>query len=176
MKKSLVIFSFAVILLVVGCAKTEKKTTESPVATEDVQQENNEVQQNDADNTSENADSESKVDDYLTTVKEKSDAINTSLEQEELTQMDMNAKAQELYKLWDDALNYMWDELQNSLSEDEFSKLQDEQKKWVDEKENKMNDAGKEFEGGSLYQFAVDCEGARLNEERTNELYKLLTE
>ena len=45
-------------------------------------------------------------------LEEQSDAIRYFLENEAMTQSDMNVKSQELYTLWDDALNYLWGELQ----------------------------------------------------------------
>lgn len=68
-------------------------------------------------------------------IKEESDKIKETLEKEELTQADMNVKAQELYELWDDALNDIWGKLKQSLPEEEFSKLLDEQRKWITDKE-----------------------------------------
>ena len=83
-------------------------------------------------------------------------------------------KSKELYDLWDEALNYVWKELKVKLNSDEFSKLQNEQRKWISDKENKVKEAGKEYEGGSMYALAVNSEGAKLTEERVKELYKKL--
>lgn len=116
----------------------------------------------------------SKVDEYLLSVEEQSEAIKTSLEQDVLTQMEMNMKAEELSELWDNALAYLMNELEQYLSEDEFAKLQDEQNAWLAAKEKAVEEAGKENEGGSLYAFVVSAESARLTEERVYELYELL--
>ena len=86
----------------------------------------------------------------------------------------MNVKAQELYELWDDALNDIWGKLKQSLPEDEFSKLLDEQRKWITDKEKSMEEAGKEYEGGSIYALVVNMEAAKITEARVYELYKLL--
>lgn len=55
---------------------------------------------------------EVEVESYMSSLKEQSDAIRYFLENEAMTQSDMNVKSQELYTLWDDALNYLWGELQ----------------------------------------------------------------
>ena len=86
----------------------------------------------------------------------------------------MNIKSQELYDLWDGALNDLWDKLQYNLSEEEFSKLLDEQRTWIAEKEKFVEEAGKEVEGGSLYSLVVNMEAAKITEERVYELYELL--
>jgi len=125
----------------------------------------------------ENITSENKnLDDYMTSVKESSDAIKKSLENDALTQTDMNIKSQELYEIWDEVLNYLWGELKNSLPDEEFVKLQDKQRIWIAEKEKEVEEAGKEFEGGSIYPLVVNREAARITEERVYELYELLKE
>jgi uncharacterized protein YecT (DUF1311 family) len=113
------------------------------------------------------------LDDYIMNIKEQSDAITTSLENDILTQTDMNLKSQELYKLWDDALNFLWGKLERYLSEEEFLKLRDEQRIWIEEKEKSVEEAGKDFEGGSMYPLVVNTENAEITEERVYELYEL---
>ena len=105
----------------------------------------------------------------MASLKEQSDSIKSYLENEATTQQDMNEKSQELYKLWDDALNYLWGELKNKLPEDEFAKLLDEQRTWVADKEAAVEEAGKEVEGGSMYPLVVNSESAKLTEERVYE-------
>lgn len=148
MKKNTLILIFLMIVLITGCGNNA-----SNVAPQNIEQ-----------------------DDYLLFVKEKSDIIKNSLEQDALTQTDMNIKSQELYELWDDALNYLWGELKSSLSEEEFTKLQAEQRIWISEKEKIIEGAGKEFEGGSIYSLVVNGEAARITEERVYKLYELVKE
>ncbi len=114
------------------------------------------------------------IDEYLASVKVQSDAINTSFENDPLTQTELNIKSTELAELWDGALNYMLDALKTRLSEDEYSKLQDDQIVWAAERDKAVTEAGAEFEGGSLYSFVVNTEAARITEKRVNELYEML--
>ena len=111
---------------------------------------------------------------YIANIEEQSDSIKYALENEVVTQNEMNEKAQELYELWDGALNYLWGELKKSLSEEEFEKLRDEQRLWIAQKEEAVETAGKEFEGGSLYPTIVNSEAAEFTEKRVYELYELL--
>jgi len=123
----------------------------------------------------ENINTEDKsLDDYMTSIKERSDIIKNSLENDALTQIDMNIKSQELYELWDETLNYLWDKLKNSLPEEEFAKIQDEQRVWIAEKEKIVEEAGKEFEGGSIYPLVVNSVAAKITEGRVYELYEYL--
>ncbi len=114
------------------------------------------------------------IDAYLASVKAQSDAINTSFENDPLTQTELNMKAMEQSELWDGAMNYLLDELKNRLSEEEYSKLEGDQLAWIAERDKATAEAGAGFEGGSLYSFIVGTESASLTEERVNELYEML--
>lgn len=111
---------------------------------------------------------------YMVTIEEQSDDIKYALENEVVTQAEMNEKSQELFELWDGALNYLWGELKNVLPEKEFEELRDEQRTWIAQKEEAVETAGKEFEGGSLYTMVVNTEAATITEKRVYELYELL--
>jgi len=113
------------------------------------------------------------MDTYIESIKEQSDTIRASLENDPLTQAEMNVKSQELYELWDGALNYLWGEVKILSLEEEFEKLLDEQRAWITKKEEKAAEAGKDVEGGSLYPLVVNGEVARITEERVYMLYDL---
>ena len=119
-------------------------------------------------------DFESKLDDYMVSVKEQADGMQYALEHDALTQIEMNRKSQELYGLWDEALSYLWGELERCLPEAEFTELQDSQKNWIAEKEDAIQKAGEEFKGGSMYALIVSSEAAKVTEERVYQLYALL--
>jgi len=110
----------------------------------------------------------------LTSIKEESDAIRLSLEQEDLTQTDMNQRAGELRTLWDEALNQLLDEAQKVLPEAELEQLAAEQSAWQTEMKTVVEAAGKAYEGGSLYPLVVNIEAAKLTEERVYQLYERL--
>ncbi len=112
--------------------------------------------------------------DYIASVEAQSDAIKKSLTEDALTQLDMNMKSKELYDLWDGALNYLWGELKNTLPEDEFAALTDEQLQWIADKEKRVEEVGKDYGGGSIYALIVNDEAARITQERVYELYGLL--
>lgn len=142
----------AVVLLTAGCAATE------PV------QETKRIDRSEFINFEE----------YLAAVEVQSDEIKTSLEKEELTQGDMNAKSQELYTLWDDALNELWAELKVNLAEEDFAGLEEQQLIWVTEKETNVEETAKDFEGGSMCPLVVNTTAARITEERVHQLYDVL--
>lgn len=116
------------------------------------------------------------VDDYLAAVEEQAGSIQHFLEHEAMTQDDMNVKSQELYQLWDGALNHLWGELKTALTEERFAALLEEQLVWIADKEAAVEAAGKEFEGGSIYPLIVNSEAAAITEVRVYEFYALLKE
>lgn len=115
-----------------------------------------------------------RLEEYMASIKEESDKMKESLEQGTLTQLEMNMKSKELYDLWDGALNYLWGEIKDMLSEEEFKMLLEEQRLWIVEKEKAVKEEGKESEGGSIYALIVNVKAAELTEERVYELYELL--
>ena len=116
----------------------------------------------------------SELDVYMESVKAQSDAIKVSLEQDPLTQMDMNEKSQELYQLWNAAMEHLLAEAGHVLPDEEFAELSRVQRIWLSEKESAVQAAGKEFEGGSIYAMVVNGEAAALTEARVYELYEML--
>ena len=115
-----------------------------------------------------------RIDDMMDATKEWDLTVRASLEHDDLNQAEMNIKAQELYEIWDAALNTLWTELKDELSEDEFAKLLEEQRAWIGEKERAVEEAGKEYEGGSIYGLIVYTKAADITEKRVYELYELL--
>ncbi len=159
MKKGALILTLVMAIFMIGCGKNDVKESNGSQTMDS--EKDSDIEIRDWDN-------------YMTSVREESDRIKVSLENDELTQTEMNIKSQELYELWDGALNDLWSELKLSLSEEEFSKMQDEQHAWIAEKEKSVEEAGKEAEGGSLYSLVVNMEAAKITEERVYELYELL--
>ncbi len=158
MKKRLLILGMAIALFATGCTKADTDEGNKVTEQNDIQSDESGIN----------------LDEYMSSVKEQSDSIKAYLENEAETQTDMNVKSQELYELWDGALNYLWGELKNNLSEEEFAKLLEEQRIWIEEKETAVKEAGKEFEGGSMYALVMNGEAARLTEERVYELCEIL--
>lgn len=186
MRKMIFMLLLAAAVFATGCGNEDVAISQEPQKTEDEKEDGNTVAENtnqentDQDNneseknTASNDDRSDRLSDYMVSIKEKSDTIKASLENDELTQRDMNIKSEELYKLWDDVLNYIWGELKNSLPETEFTNLLDEQRVWIEEKEKTVEEAGKEVKGGSMYPLVVNSESAKLTEERVYELYEML--
>jgi uncharacterized protein YecT (DUF1311 family) len=113
------------------------------------------------------------VEEDIALLEEWAKTLKDLLENEDLTQAEMNEASSELYATWDSALNILWNELKEELPDDEFSKLLDEQREWIKAKEDAVVKAGAEYEGGSMYSLVVNMEAADITEKRVNELYEM---
>ena len=112
--------------------------------------------------------------DYLATVEAQSNALESSLEKDELTQTEMNQKSGEMRDIWDAAMNRVLEETKKALTADEMGNLTAEQNAWMESKEKAVEVAGKDYEGGSMYALVVNMEAANLTQARVYELYERL--
>ena len=100
--------------------------------------------------------------------------LEQSINNDPLSQAELNEKSQYMYEEWDYVLNELWRVLKRTLDADRMSKLTDEQRAWIAEKEQAVADAGVEFEGGSMQPMAENLRAAELTKERVNELMDYL--
>ena len=112
--------------------------------------------------------------DLMDITKQWSDTIKASLENDDLNQAEMNEKSLELYNTWDAALNTLWAKLKEELPEDQMNDLLKEQRAWIAEKEQAVEEAGEEAKGGSLEPLLRNDKAAELTEKRVYELYEIL--
>lgn len=182
MKKCILALVMAMVLITVGCGNEKEridhvlpstKKTETIRQTE-VETEPMETSVKETESETTNQLSKEDLSSYMHSIKEQSDAIKYYLENEAMSQYDLNVKPQELYELWDGALNYLWGEIRNVLPAADFEKLLDEQLTWIADKEKAVEEAGKEVEGGSMYPLVVNGEAAAITEERVYDFFELL--
>lgn len=101
--------------------------------------------------------------------------VDTWLE-EAYTQADMNYAAQQKYLVWDEALNQLWQDLKELLSEEEMKQLTNEELAWIQEKEQAALDAAEAYEGGSIYPTIYYSTLSNLTKQRVYELLEYLPE
>jgi len=161
------VFALIMVLLLflAGCASDEAEVTSAPTSREIEETQSTELPETEP---------EEDLEAYMTSIREQSELIKASLAQDPLSQYELNAKSLELFELWDGALNHIWDALERRLSDEEFAVLQEQQRAWVADKEKAVEEAGMDFQGGSLYPLIVNGEAAAITEERVWELYELL--
>lgn len=98
-------------------------------------------------------------------------AMEKRLEEDaSLTQNDMNNLSYEIYMVWDDTLNELWQLLNESLDEGTMNQLLNEQLAWITEKENAAQAAGEAYGDGSLASLASNQKAAEMTKTRVYEL------
>ena len=82
------------------------------------------------------------VQQVLEDAKETSGALEKKLfEDPSLNQAEMNTLSYEMYVVWDDVLNDLWQVLKDTVDEEEMEKLLEEQRTWIADKEEEVKEA-----------------------------------
>ena len=102
------------------------------------------------------------------------EALEKELEEETLSQADLNIKSQELYELWDSTLNQLWSVLKQTLDKEDMDALTVQEREWIKNKEQEAAQAGAEAEGGSMQPMLVNRKAASLTKDRVYELMERL--
>lgn len=111
----------------------------------------------------------------LAYIEEQAAEIEDSIEHDAaLSQADLNVKSAELYELWDSMLNIIWRGLKRACDSETMRVLTDEQLAWISQKEQEVDAAGAEYDGGSLQPLARNRKAAELTKTRVYELLALL--
>ena len=71
---------------------------------------------------------------------------------------------------WDDELNYVYQQLKQTLSDEEFQTLKEEELDWIDARDSEAEKVAEQWEGGSDQIIAVTEREIELTKERTYEL------
>ena len=91
-----------------------------------------------------------------------------------VSQSEINSESAVVYKKWDALLNEVYQYLKKTMSYNEFKKLQNEEFKWVEKKENAIKAAGEEWSGGTGEPMARNMAGIEYTEERCYYLISLI--
>ncbi len=116
------------------------------------------------------------IDERLAKAEEDEKALNERLQEDDITQTEMNEISYETYQLWDQELNYIWGRLEETLDETSMETLRTEEREWIAKKEAEMKKAGAEFEGGSMQPLIENSTGAEMTKTRVYELAKMLSD
>lgn len=111
---------------------------------------------------------------YLAYVKGQADEIRAMLENDAMTQVDMNMQSEALREIWDAALLRILDEAKKALPEAEWNALMEAQNAWIVSMKTAVEAAGKDFESGSMYALVVNMEAASLTQARVYEIDEML--
>lgn len=116
----------------------------------------------------------SAIDDELKEVQRQADSIEQKLENEAVTQLDMNQLSYQLFNTWDAKLNDIWEKIKLKLNPDEIKQLKEEELQWIAYKEDEIRKAGADNVGGSIQLLLENVRAAQLTRERVYELAKYL--
>ena len=105
---------------------------------------------------------------------EEAASLEEMLENEPLTQAEMNETAGAIYTIWDDLLNDIWGMLQETLDDETMAQLKAEQLDWIAQKVAAVEAAGAEVEGGTMYPLVTNLKAAELTEEQVYVLAEYL--
>lgn len=87
-----------------------------------------------------------------------------------LTQTDLNSLTYDVYMIWDNALNEIWQVLNETLDQTTMSGLVSEQMAWISKKESEAQQAGAAYAGGSMASMVINQKAAELTKTRVYEL------
>lgn len=123
----------------------------------------------------ENTQSVLDIENELAQVEKKAAVINNKLQNEILTQTEMNQLTSELYKLWDNELNKIWSYLKDTLDNSTMNTLKEDERNWIKEKDSQVKEAGKEAQGGTMQSMLENSTAAELTRKRVYELAKYIS-
>ena len=100
----------------------------------------------------------------LSKINEKANAlINGNIDD---TQYEINQSSVQVYNLWNNELNKIYSNLKTTLTSEEMLKLQKEEINWIIYKEKIIKKDSVNYEGGSVYDSALNIKLANLTKER----------
>ena len=107
---------------------------------------------------------------YISYMEEKDAAIQNSLINDPLNQLELNEKSKELYDLWDSALNEVWGVLKQTKDEKTMRLLTEEEREWIAKKEQTVAEAGEAYAGGTMQGLIINEKAAEMTKARVYEL------
>ena len=120
------------------------------------------------------SDTSAESDDYIDQVVREAEAAAAPLEEQldkgEMSQLDLNLTAGDVYTIWDDALNKIWAHLQETLDAETMDALTEEELQWIKDKEADVAAEGSQYEGGSIQPLIESTTAARWTKERVYQL------
>ena len=92
------------------------------------------------------------------------------LEDSATDQVSINRISGEVYEMWDAELNYVYQQLKATLTEEEFQLLKEEELEWIEYRDQQADAAAEEWAGGSGMPMAVNSALSEVTKARVYEL------
>lgn len=90
------------------------------------------------------------------------------------TQTDMNIESGIVAQKWDDLLNEVYNYLKETMDEEDFETLEKDEIRWIKEKEQAVDNAYKEYDGGALAPLNANSVAIRYTSDKCNYLINLI--
>lgn len=131
-------------------------------------------QQEDAGQTASGNDPAAVLEQFIIHAEEASAGYEESLSAGNMSQADMNEAYMQIYTIWDETLNSVWSILKENLDEESMANITAEERAWIAEKEQAVQEASAEYEGGTMQPLAANSTAAEMTKERVYELAKYM--
>lgn len=138
------------------------------VASDDIaQQDAEQISKEDVDQNedTDNQQSASVKDAYITKLNETKKKWDET-EAEDSSTYALKKVADDRYEAWDQLLNEVYGVLKEQLTPEEFAELQEEQRKWIQYRDDTALEASHEFKGGTQEHLEYSIVSGNLTEER----------
>lgn len=112
--------------------------------------------------------------DHIAYVEEQAALLEDSLEHGTPSQTEYTQLSSNLYEMWDVALNAIWSDLRQINDAQTMRALTNEQLEWIAMKKQAVEEAGAEYECGTMQSFVMNMKAAELTKLRVYELMALL--
>lgn len=155
-------------------ADKDENTTENSSDGADTDPQNNEDNQESSDGeflkaSDHNDESKaSKKDEYLKKLNELEEADRNA--EVKTTMVEMKEQEAERFHNWDELLNEIYGVLKEQLDPEQMAKLREEQRNWVEHRDEAAKEASLKYEGGSMEALEYVATQASLTKERCYEL------
>lgn len=104
------------------------------------------------------------------------DELRSQLETEAMSNAEMGQKCGEIFQLWDNELNKVYQEVMSHLGEQDQETLRSEERDWVASKDAKEQELRDYYQGGTILVTAIPSTMADMTKSRVYELIDLLPE
>ncbi|KAF0822996.1 hypothetical protein ABE29_17290 [Cytobacillus firmus] len=142
----------------------EEKPDGSSNTTQSHDKDNSVEASNDVDAIDKNESHESSKDEYLKKLNKMEEADRNS--EAKTTTAEMVEQEEERYRTWDDELNKINGVLEEQLKNDQMDQLREEQRKWIQQRDETAKNSSLKYKGGSMEQLEYVAALASLTRER----------
>ena len=142
----------------------EEKSDGSSNTAQSHDKDNSAEASNDVDAVDKNESPESSKDEYLKKLNKMEEADRNA--EAKTTTTEMVEQEEERYRTWDDELNKIYGLLEEQLENDQMDQLREEQRKWVQQRDETAKNSSLKYKGGSMEQLEYVAALASLTRER----------